>query len=140
MNTTTTAQNQNSQQGGRDLGQIMVKTYHRTDGGDYAGWWSEVLNKDQYRITFWEGQAQPSKADFIAWGYEWQEGFGTLPVRTWILASIVADLTSKSKYDREYAKGKIREWTEIGKAVHAMAMAEIEKSKAAYEELEKPEV
>lgn len=134
MNTTTNAQNQNSQQGGRDLGQIMVQTTHRTDG-NYAGWWSEVLNKHRYRIAFWEGNAQPSKADFIAWGYEWENGFGTLPITAWGLASILADLTSRIKADRDYAKTTVRKWTETGKAVHALAMADIEKCKARYEQL-----
>lgn len=108
----------------------MVKTYHRTDGGEYAGWWCEVLNKDRYRIAFWEGNAQPSKADFIAWGYEWENGFGTLPTRPWLMASMLANLTSKSKEDRDYAKTMVRQWTETGKAVHALAMADIEECKA----------
>ena len=135
MKTTTNAQNQNSQQGGRDLGQIMVKPYHRTDGGKFDGWWCEVLNKDRYRIAFWEGNTQPSKADYIAWGYEWEDGYERLPITTWRLASALADLTSRIKEDRDYAKKKVRRWTETGKAVHALAMAEIDECKARNESI-----
>lgn len=136
MKTSTTAQNQNSQQGGRDLGQISIKTRFLKSGDIYEGWWAEVMNKDRHEVTFWEGHTAPSKADLIAWGHEWEEGFATLPVRTWRLAAALADLTSKSKGDRDYAKSNIREWAAIGAAVHSLAMAAIEQAKEAPENLD----
>lgn len=122
MKTTTTAQNSKSKRG-RDLGQITKEAY------EYQGvWYAVVFNPSGYRICFRE--TEQNKERLIDMGHAFENGYKTLEISTFRMSLTLAKLTSKSKDDREYAKSRVAEWVEIGRAVLDAGLEAIATAKA----------
>lgn len=130
MKTTTTAQNQNPK-GGRNLGQIIKSAYFSPGSVKYntrACWMAEVVNKDGYSFLVADGETR-DKARCIDYGYHFTKGYRTNPTGTYKLSLTLANFTSKSKFDRDFAKGKVRELLEIGQTVMIAAQSAIDEAK-----------
>jgi len=114
MNTTTNAQNQNSQQGGRDLGQISKEERdHRLFSFDV---YKEIFGSG---VELCEVTYTPSgKKAFVSLNMttEKREALALLIDLGWGFhaASYMADLTSTNKAHRDFAKGGIRNMANLG--------------------------
>lgn len=132
MKTTNTAQNNIKSTRGRDLGQITAKASFypgNTEIKTLPSWFASIRNKSGFELVIPDGD-EPKKNRCIDYGFNFEEGFKNIPTNTYRLALALAELTSKSKLDRDYAKAKVKTWADNGLALMQAAQAAIDEAKA----------
>lgn len=106
-----------------DLGQISIETYIYK--GEY---WARLKHEHPWEtsVAYLDGDTPTLRASFIHWGFCIKERHEN----QFLLCLHIAEATSKKKADRDYAKKKIAQYEEKGRAFYEAAKVAIAAFKA----------